>query len=96
MKKPGLLLPTPIIFLLHASRSRPALDKLRKRVGLHANLLNNSKSICALKYFSCFLSLIVFLVSFLNLMPVAQLVMLCLSITPAGAMFELYKKQPPH
>lgn len=66
-KKLGLLLPTLIVFLLHAFRSRPALDNFRKRVGLHVNWLNNSKSICALKYFACFLSLIVFLVSFLNL-----------------------------
>lgn len=43
--------------MLYVSQSRPALDIHRKHVGLPANWLNTSKSVCALKYFVFLVSL---------------------------------------
>lgn len=52
--KPGSVLPAVIVFVLRASRSRPALDNLRKHSGPCADWLNTFWSICALNYFACF------------------------------------------
>lgn len=53
-KKPDAVLPTVIVFLLHASRFRPALDNFRKCVSLHAGWLNTFRTFCTLNCLAYF------------------------------------------